>query len=65
MTHAELVDALRQVDGLRDKGKVHPAFYYQSRAFHDEYLLCAFHRLVAARRAPTLWESYCKAQRLR
>jgi len=32
-THEELVDLLREIDGLRDKGKVHPAFHYKSRAF--------------------------------
>ena len=32
-THGELVSLLRDVDGLRDKGKAHPAFYFKSRAF--------------------------------
>jgi hypothetical protein len=32
-THGELVSLLRDLDGLRDKGKVHPAFHFQSRAF--------------------------------
>lgn len=37
-THGALVAALRQIEGLRDKGKVHPAFHFRSRAFlhfHD------------------------------
>lgn len=32
-THEELVAALREIDGLRDKGKVHPHFYLRSRPF--------------------------------
>ena len=32
-THDDLVDALRQVEGLRDKGKVHPNFQLRSRPF--------------------------------
>jgi hypothetical protein len=37
-SHEALVDALRSIEGLRDKGKVHPAFHFRSRAFlhfHD------------------------------
>jgi len=37
-THDGLVAALRAIQGLRDKGKVHPAFHFRSRAFlhfHD------------------------------
>ena len=33
MTDDELVAALHAVDGLVDKGKVHPAFYLRSRPF--------------------------------
>jgi hypothetical protein len=32
-THDQLVARLRAVDGLRDTGKVHPAFQLRSRAF--------------------------------
>ena len=32
-THEELVAALRAIDGMRDKGKVHPHFYFRSRPF--------------------------------
>lgn len=32
-THEDLVEALNRIEGLRDKGKVHPAFYFRSRAF--------------------------------
>lgn len=37
-SHESLVAALRQIEGLRDKGKVHPTFHFRSRAFlhfHD------------------------------
>ena len=33
MTFDDLVSALRQVEGLRDKGKVHPNFHFKSRPF--------------------------------
>ncbi len=32
-THEDLVAALRAIDGLRDKGKVHPTFHFRSRPF--------------------------------
>jgi hypothetical protein len=32
-SHDALIAALREIDGLRDKGKVHPAFHFRSRAF--------------------------------
>lgn len=32
-SHEALVAALREIQGLRDKGKVHPAFHFRSRAF--------------------------------
>ena len=32
-THEDLIDALRAVEGLRDKRKVHPAFHFRSGAF--------------------------------
>ena len=28
-----MIDALRSLDRLRDKGKVHPAFHFKSKAF--------------------------------
>jgi len=38
--HQKLIDALGKLDGIRDRGKVHPAFHFKSRAFlhfhHDE-----------------------------
>lgn len=54
-THEDLVDALRAVAELRDKGKVHPAFHFRSRAFLH------FHRddddaLYADVRFATAWE---------
>ena len=33
MTFDELVAALRKVEGLRDKGKVHPNFHFRSKRF--------------------------------
>ena len=33
MDFDELVEALRTIDGLRDKGKRHPNFHYRSRPF--------------------------------
>ena len=33
MTHDDLVEALRSITALRDKGKVHPAFHFRSRPF--------------------------------
>jgi len=33
VTFDELVNALRNLDGLRDKGKVHPNFHFKSRPF--------------------------------
>lgn len=38
MTHAELVEGLRAIEGLRDVGKTHPVFHYRSKPFlhfHD------------------------------
>ena len=33
MTFDELVTALREVEGLRDTGKVHPNFHFRSKPF--------------------------------
>ncbi len=33
MSHAEFVDALRSVEGLRDVGRSHPNFHFRSRPF--------------------------------
>ena len=38
MSHEELVEGLRAVEGLRDVGKTHPVFHYRSKPFlhfHD------------------------------
>jgi len=33
MSHEDLVEALRAIDGLRDVGKSHPNFHFRSRPF--------------------------------
>lgn len=33
MNHADLVEALRAIDGLDDLGQDHPNFYFRSRPF--------------------------------
>lgn len=38
MSHDELVEGLRAIEGLRDVGKTHPVFHYRSKPFlhfHD------------------------------